>query len=42
MCVHQGAETFRLFTGVTPDVERMHRTFAVALAERDAAQATAA
>ena len=28
--------------GRAPDVERMHRTFAVALAERDAAQATAA
>jgi len=42
MCVHQAAETFRLFTGVPPDVERMHRTFAVAPAERDAAQATAA
>jgi shikimate dehydrogenase len=41
MCVHQAAETFRLFTGVHPDVERMHRTFAAALAERDAAQASA-
>ena len=37
MCVHQAAETFRLFTGVQPDVARMHRTFAAALAARDAA-----
>jgi shikimate dehydrogenase len=41
MCVHQAAETFRLFTGVAADVERMHRTFAAALAARDAAAATA-
>jgi shikimate dehydrogenase len=40
MCVHQAAETFRLFTGVAADVERMHRTFATALAARDAAAAT--
>jgi len=37
MCVHQAAESFRLFTGIAPDVARMHRTFATALAERDAA-----
>jgi len=37
MCVHQAVETFRLFTGLQPDVARMHRTFAAALAERDAA-----
>jgi shikimate 5-dehydrogenase len=37
MCVHQAAETFRPFTGAQPDVERMHRTFAAALAARDAA-----
>ncbi len=37
MCVHQAAETFRLFTGLQPDVARMHRTFAAALARRDAA-----
>jgi len=37
MCVHQAAETFRLFTGLQPDVERMQRTFAAALAARDAA-----
>ena len=41
MCVHQAAETFRLFTGLHADVARMHRTFAAALAERDAAQASA-
>jgi shikimate dehydrogenase len=35
MCVHQAAESFRLFVGVEPDVERMHRTFAKALALRD-------
>jgi shikimate dehydrogenase len=36
MCVHQAAEAFRLFTGVEADVARMHRTFALALAKRDA------
>ena len=35
MCVHQAAEAFRLFTGVEPDIARMHRTFANALAARD-------
>jgi shikimate dehydrogenase len=35
MCVHQGVDAFRLFTGLTPDVARMHRTFAAALAARD-------
>ena len=35
MCVHQGAETFRLFTGRPPDVARMQRTFATAAAVRD-------
>lgn len=39
MCVHQAAEAFRLFTGVAPDTARMHRTFAKALAARDAAVA---
>ena len=38
MCVHQGVEAFRLFTGIDPDVERMHATFAAALAARDKAQ----
>jgi quinate/shikimate dehydrogenase (NAD+) len=36
MCVHQAADAFRLFTGREPDVNRMHRTFAQALARRDA------
>lgn len=40
MCVHQAVEAFRLFTGQQPDVMRMHRTFAMALAERDAALAS--
>jgi len=39
MCVHQAAESFRLFTGIEPDVARMQRTFAEALAARDAAMA---
>lgn len=37
MCVYQGVDAFRLFTGIEPDVARMHRTFANALAARDAA-----
>jgi shikimate dehydrogenase len=37
MCVHTGAAAFRLFTGVEPDLARMHRAFAAALAARDAA-----
>jgi shikimate dehydrogenase len=37
MCVHQAVDAFRLFTGQQPDVARMHRAFAKALAERDAA-----
>jgi shikimate dehydrogenase len=36
MCVHQGVEAFRLFTGIAPDAARMRRTFAAALAARDA------
>jgi quinate/shikimate dehydrogenase (NAD+) len=39
MCVHQAAETFGLFVGIEPDVKHMHRTFARALAARDAASA---
>jgi shikimate dehydrogenase len=35
MCVHQAAEAFRLFTGFDPDVARLHRTFATALAARE-------
>jgi len=41
MCVHQAAEAFRLFVGAEPDVKHMHRTFARALAARDAALAEA-
>jgi len=37
MCVHQAAAAFRLFTGIDPDVPRMHRSFAAALAARDGA-----
>lgn len=37
MCVHQAADAFRHFTGLSPDVARMHRIFARALAARDAA-----
>jgi shikimate dehydrogenase len=35
MCVHQAAESFRLFTGRSPDVQRMQHTFAEAAALRD-------
>jgi shikimate dehydrogenase len=35
MCVHQAAETFRLFTGVMPDVGRLRRTFDAAAMLRD-------
>lgn len=35
MCVHQAAEAFRLFTGIAPDIDRMKRVFAAALARRD-------
>jgi shikimate dehydrogenase len=42
MCIYQAAEAFRLFTGLTPDVARLHRAFAVAVAARDAATAPAA
>jgi shikimate dehydrogenase len=35
MCVHQAVEAFRLFTGVEPDLLRLHRAFAAALAARD-------
>jgi shikimate dehydrogenase len=37
MCVHQAVEAFRLLTGIEPDLARLHRTFATALAARDAA-----
>jgi shikimate dehydrogenase len=35
MCVHQAAEAFRLFTGRSADLARMHETFAAAAARRD-------
>lgn len=36
MAVHQAVDAFRLFTGREADARRMHRTFAAALAARDA------
>jgi shikimate 5-dehydrogenase len=33
--VHTAVEAFRLFTGITPDVTRLHVAFAKALVERD-------
>lgn len=36
MCVHQAAEAFRLFTGLTPDAGRMTRLFNALVVERDA------
>jgi shikimate dehydrogenase len=39
MCVYQAVEAFRLFTGIAPDVARMHEAFLRALAARDAALA---
>jgi shikimate dehydrogenase len=41
MCVHQAAEAFRLFTGRTPDVDRMGRLFDRLCSERDAGLAAA-
>jgi shikimate dehydrogenase len=41
MCVHQAVETFRLLTGIEPDVARMHCTFSTALAARDKAMTEA-
>ena len=35
MCVHQAAEAFRLFTGIVPDIARMHRTFHTAALLRE-------
>jgi shikimate dehydrogenase len=35
MCVYQAVDAFRLFTGIGPDVARMHWTFNEALAARD-------
>ncbi len=34
MCVHQAVDAFRHFTGKTPDIERLKRTFAAAAARR--------
>jgi len=34
MCVHQAAEAFRLFTGLAPDIARMHHIFRAAVRER--------
>ena len=39
MCVHQAVEAFQLLTGIEPNVARMHRAFATALAARDKALA---
>jgi shikimate dehydrogenase len=36
MCVHQAAAAFQLFTGLAPDIGRMHRVFQDAAAGRDA------
>jgi shikimate dehydrogenase len=35
MCVHQAADAFRHFTGISPDIARMQRTFDAALERRD-------
>jgi shikimate dehydrogenase len=42
MCVYQAAEALRLFTGAAPDIARLHRAFATAVAARDAASVSAA
>jgi quinate/shikimate dehydrogenase (NAD+) len=36
MCVHQAVEAFRLFTGTTPDIARLHRAFDAAYKAREA------
>src|SRR5580658_7865909 len=41
MCVHQAVEAFRQLTGFTPDLARLRRAFATAVAARDAALAAA-
>lgn len=41
MCVHQAAEAFRLFTGIVPDIARMHALFSKVCAVRDAKLAAA-
>ena len=35
MCVHQAVEAFRQFTGLTPDLARMHEAFAAGLIARE-------
>lgn len=42
MCVYQAADAFRFFTGIAPDIDRMHGAFAAAAAEREALLAAAA
>jgi shikimate dehydrogenase len=42
MCVHQAAEAFRLFTGLAPDIGRMHALFDRIVKARDAEMAKAA
>jgi shikimate 5-dehydrogenase len=37
MCVHRAVKAFRQFTGLTPDVARLHRAFENARVMRDAA-----
>jgi shikimate dehydrogenase len=39
MCVHQAVAAFQCLTGIAPDVARLHRAFAAAVAARDAALA---
>jgi shikimate dehydrogenase len=41
MCVHQAVAAFRLFSGTEPDVARLHRIFAEAVAARETAPASA-
>jgi shikimate dehydrogenase len=36
MCVHQAVEAFRLFTGTTPDIARLHHAFDAAYKAREA------
>ena len=35
MCVHQAVEAFRQFTGLTPDLARLHKAFAAGLIARE-------
>ena len=41
MCVHQAVAAFQCLAGVTPNLARLHRTFAAAVAARDAGLAAA-